>query len=107
MADAEITVPALFHGKEENMTEGKTKSGFAFKIDEDVRDDMELLEGFIDLDDGDMKALPKCIIALLGKEQKIALYNHCRSEKTGRVSASKVMKEVKEILDFASEEVKN
>ena len=89
------------------MIEGKTKSGFAYAIDDEVRDDMELLEGFISLDNGDMTSLPKCIIALLGKDQKEALYDHCRSEKTGRVSAKMVMAEVGEILNSAQEEVKN
>ena len=89
------------------MTEGKTKSGFAYVIDDDVRDDMELLEGFIALDNGDMTSLTQCITSLLGDEQKRALYDHCRSEKTGRVSAKKVMAEVGEILNDARDEVKN
>ncbi len=89
------------------MTEGKTKSGFAYVIDDDVRDDMELLEGFIALDNGDMTSLPQCITSLLGDEQKRALYDHCRSEKTGRVSAKKVMAEVGEILNDVRDEVKN
>ena len=29
------------------MIEGKTNSGFSYAIDDEVRDDMELLEGFI------------------------------------------------------------
>lgn len=89
------------------MTEGKTKSGFVFAIDEDVKDDMELLESFIELDSGNMTVLPKCITSLLGKDQKEKLYDHCRSEKTGRVSAQAVMREIKEILDDAGDEVKN
>lgn len=89
------------------MIEGKTNSGFSYAIDDDVMDDMELLEGFISLDNGDMTSLPKCIIALLGKEQKEALYDHCRSEKTGRVSAKKVIAEIREILKDAQDEVKN
>lgn len=92
---------------EVQMTEGKTKSGFAYVIDDDINDDMELLEGFIALDNGDMTSLPKCIISLLGDEQKTALYEHCRSEKTGRVSAKKVMAEVGEILNSVKDEVKN
>lgn len=89
------------------MIEGKTKSGFIYKIDEEVRDDMELLEGFIGLDNGDYTVLPKCITSLLGQKQKDELYNHCRSKKSGRVSAQKVMKEVKEILNGAKDEIKN
>lgn len=89
------------------MAEGKTSSGFAYVIDEDVNDDMELLEGFIALDSGDMTSLPQCITSLLGAEQKKALYDHCRSEKTGRVSSKKVIAEVGEIIKSVQSEVKN
>ena len=89
------------------MAERKTSSGFAYVIDEDVNDDMELLEGFIALDSGDMTSLPQCITSLLGAEQKKALYDHCRSEKTGRVSSKKVIAEVGEIIKSVQSEVKN
>lgn len=89
------------------MATGTTKSGFTYSIDEGVKDDMELLECFIALDGGDMTNLPKCITALLGPEQKEQLYNHCRSEKTGRVSATQVMNELSEILSGAKDDVKN
>lgn len=89
------------------MAEGKTSTGFAYVVDEDVNDDMELLEGFIALDNGDMTSLPQCITSLLGSEQKKALYDHCRNEKTGRVSSKKVIAEVGEILKDVQSEVKN
>lgn len=89
------------------MAEGKTSTGFAYVVDEDVNDDMELLEGFIALDNGDMTSLPQCITSLLGAEQKKALYDHCRNEKTGRVSSKKVIAEVGEILKDVQSEVKN
>lgn len=89
------------------MAEGKTSSGFVYVIDEDVNDDMELLEGLIALDSGDMTSLPQCITSLLGAEQKKALYDHCRSEKTGRVSSKKVIAEVGEIIKSVQSKVKN
>lgn len=89
------------------MAEGKTKSGFEYLIDDDVKDDMELLECFIALDGGDMTNLPKCIVSLLGADQKEKLYDHCRNKDTGRVSAKQVMEELSEILNGAKEEVKN
>lgn len=89
------------------MAEGKTSTGFVYVVDEDVNDDMELLEGFIALDNGDMTSLPQCITSLLGAEQKKALYDHCRNEKTGRVSSKKVIAEVGEILKDVQSEVKN
>ena len=97
--------PSVF--MEKIIMEGKTKSGFKYRVDEDVNDDMELLEGFISLDNGDMTSLPKCIISLLGEDQKKALYDHCRSKKTGRVSAKQVMAEVGEILNGVRDDVKN
>ena len=89
------------------MIEGKTNSGFSYAIDDEVRDDMELLEGFISLDNGDMTSLPKCIIALLGKDQKEALYDHCRREKTGRERDKMEMAEIGEKNKGAEDEVKN
>lgn len=85
----------------------KTKSGFTFSLSEDVRDDMELLESFIEIDQGNTNALPKLLIALLGEKQKKDLYEHCRSKKTGRVSAKKVISELKEILDTVNSDTKN
>lgn len=90
------------------MIEGKTVSGFQYHIDDDARDDMELFEGLLALDNGDMSQLAQTLTALLGAEQKKALYDHCRTEK-GRVSATRVFKELKEILNGAPEgsDVKN
>ena len=80
------------------MLKGKTESGFAFKIDEEVRDDMELLENLTRIDEGETELTPKVIESLLGKEQKKALYDFCRG-KSGRVSATRVMMELKSIFE--------
>ena len=84
------------------MIKGITSGGFSFKIDEEARDDMELLETISQLDSGEMELLPKVIEMLLGKKQKDALYEHCRG-KSGRVSAKKVMNEIKSIFDNIKE----
>lgn len=89
------------------MIEGKTATGFRFNLTEDVTDDMELLEGLIKLDKGDVSDLPEVITALMGDKQKEKLYNHCRDKKTGRVKASKVLAEVGEIFKAAEGNVKN
>lgn len=81
------------------MVKGKTATGFNFKVTDDVRDDMELLENITRFDRGEKDLLPVLIEGLLGAEQKKQLYDHCRS-KTGRVSAQKVIKEVAEILNI-------
>lgn len=85
---------------------GKTTSGFTYTIADEARDDMELLDALIDLDDNKISGLKRAITRLLGEEQKQALYEHCRSDK-GIVLASKVMAEVKEIMDNLPTETKN
>ena len=85
---------------------GTTTTGFNFNVDDEIRDDMELLEGLIAIDNGDLQALPKVLMSILGQKQKDALYDHCRSEK-GRVSSTKVMSELKEIFESADKELKN
>ena len=83
---------------------GKTKTGFAFTIDEEVRDDMELLEYFIEMSKGNTGVVPDILISLLGEEQKKHLYEHCRNKKTGRVSSVKIYKEVENIMEVAREQ---
>lgn len=82
---------------------GKTKTGFSFSIDEEARDDMELLENIIAIDNGDLRAVPVVVVSLLGEKQKEKLYEHCRDKKTGRVSATKVFEEVENIFNAISE----
>ncbi|MBR5577549.1 MAG: hypothetical protein IKW28_00975 [Lachnospiraceae bacterium] len=87
------------------MIKGKTRSGFEFQLDENVMNNMELIEGLAAVDQGDITALPKVLVKLLGSETKEALYNHVRSE-DGRVPIDLLVEEVKEIFS-ASKEIKN
>ena len=80
------------------MIEGITPGGFKYKLEDEVIDDMELLEGLIALDNVNYNRLPETIVALLGEKQKTALYEHCRNKKTKRVSAKQVMETVGEIF---------
>ncbi len=77
---------------------GKTATGFAFTVSEDIRDDMELLEQLVAIDKGDLAEAPALVKSLLGEEQKKRLYDHCRG-KNGRVSSKKVFTEIKGIFD--------
>ena len=77
---------------------GKTKSGFQFSIEEEARDDMELLESIIKLDKGDYTAITDVVVRLLGDKQKEKLYEHCRDKKTGRVRVTKICDEVEAIF---------
>lgn len=88
------------------MIEGKTSNGFNYSIDDDARDDMELLDAFIEIDEGNVKKIKTVLRSLLGEEQTKALYEHCRNPKSGRVSTKAVMKTLTEILNDAKEEDK-
>lgn len=88
---------------------GKTSSGFAFSVDDDARDDYDLMLAFMKLQNGDPMVLDEAVELLLGKEQKEKLREHCRS-KTGRVLATRVIKEVEEIVSIigkSESDVKN
>lgn len=91
------------------MLSGKTTTGFAFKIDDDAKDDYDLLNAFTRLQAGHNEVLDEAVELLLGKEQKNKLREHCRS-KSGRVLASKIIKEVEEIINIignSDSDVKN
>lgn len=87
------------------MKTGKTSTGFEFKIEDDALDDYELLEVLSEVDKGDYGKITDMIKMLLGTEQKEKLKEHVRDE-NGKVSAAKLMDEVKDIFE-ASNEIKN
>lgn len=74
-----------------------TKSGFQCVIDEGVRDDAELFEALIAMENGEHSAYTEASLRLLGKTYKAKLYEHCRGE-NGRVSLVRVMEEIREII---------
>jgi len=88
------------------MLKGKLEDGFEYEIEEEALDDMELLEWLVELDRGDGSHLTNVVDTILGKEQKKALYDHCRNE-NGRVPISKVADCIGEILTAAGNPTKN
>ena len=98
------------------MIEGKTSTGFSFKVDENRLNNMEFIDALADITEADrdnvgdvMVALSRLIGYLLTKDQKKALYDHCRLE-DGTVPIAEVNREVLEIIAYngeRSEEVKN
>ena len=78
------------------MIEGKTKSGFAYSIEED-RIDQEFLDALAEADDGNPLKISKAIRLMLGDEQRGRLYDHLRDEK-GHVPIPKVMEAFRDIL---------
>ncbi len=84
------------------MIAGKTNSGFAFEIDEEVMDDYELLETLRGVDKGDVFLLTDAAKQILGSEQLNALKDHIRDEK-GKVSAKKMIEEIGQVLSSNSQ----
>lgn len=82
------------------MINGKTKSGFEFRLEENVLDNMELLELMVEIQNGNPAALMPSLTMILGKEQKQALYNHLRTP-DGRVPVKAVAEAFAEIAAFA------
>ena len=80
------------------MIEGKTKSGFEYKIEDAAMDNMELLDLLGEIDKGKTAAITDATVLLLGKEQKKRLYEHIRTEE-GNVPIELFIKEFTEILN--------
>lgn len=77
---------------------GTTKSGFEYKIDKEVFDNMEFLEILTEADDNDPVAATKIVKFILGEKQKQKLYDHLRDD-DGVVHVSAVFEAVGEIFD--------
>lgn len=86
------------------MITGKTRSGFAFEIDEATLDNMELVDAIAEVDDNPL-AVSKVLTLLLGS-QKEALYDGLRTP-DGRVPVSAVASAIKEIFEAGGKPVKN
>lgn len=83
------------------MIEGKTKSGFKYKIPKENLDNYELVEA---VGESEVNPLlfPKVVNLLLGKEQTDKLKDHCRNE-NGIVSTEEMSKEIIEIFEKTKE----
>ena len=87
------------------MIEGKLKSGFAYKIEDHVLDNTELLDATAEVDQNPM-VLSKVLKMLLGTEQRKELYDHLRDPKNGNVPIVAVSDAVAEIFS-GSGQLKN
>lgn len=96
------------------MIKGTTSTGFNFEIEEERINNMEFIDALTDLDEvssddvfKEMTLISKLMNCLLSKDQKKALYDHCRNEK-GTVPIEKVYAELLEIIKFnGNEDLKN
>ncbi len=84
---------------------GETKSGFHFELEDDALEDMELLDALSELGETPGGA-SKTVLALLGKKQRKALYDHLRDDK-GKVRPAKVMEEISDIFEVLGQAGKN
>ena len=80
------------------MLKGKTSTGFAYSVDDEARDDYDLMIAFQKIDSGATEEIDAALELLLGKAQKNKLREHCKG-KTGRVLASKMTSEIEEIIN--------
>lgn len=86
------------------MIEGKTKSGFEYKIPKENIDNYELVETLSEMEENPL-LIVRTVDLLLGKEQKDKLKDRLRT-KTGTVSTEKMSEEIMEIFNN-QKEVKN
>ena len=87
---AHVELPDVF--------QGKTESGFEFKISKERLDDIELIDA-LETFDREGSGLSDVLNRLLGVEQKKALYDHVRN-KDGIAKASAVIPLIVEIIDL-------
>lgn len=83
------------------MLKGKTAAGFEYAIDADALNDIELLEALSEVDTNPLK-LPRVIAAVLGEDQKKAMYEHYRGP-NGRVAVDAISTAFVEILSGSNQ----
>ena len=85
---------------------GTTRTGFAFEVDENAFNDMEVVDV---LSNEEMHATYKMsflVSRVLGAKQKKALYDHLR-DASGRVPVDAVEREMEDIFDAFGQQGKN
>ena len=86
------------------MVKGKTTSGFEYEIPDEAMNDMELLDILASVSEGEIQNMTKAADKLLGKDQRLKLYDHIRTE-DGRVPVDVFEEELGDI--FKNEKLKN
>jgi hypothetical protein len=87
------------------MIRGKTSSGFEYAIEETTLDNMELLDAIVEADKNPL-AVSRVVKLVLGEEQRMALYDHLRTE-NGNVPVAAVSKAIAEIFRGTGSQGKN
>ena len=83
------------------MIKGRTVSGFEFKIDEGMVDDMRFIDALAEMDSGSLLAVSKVANLMFDAEQKERLYKHLSDlSEDGRVHTEPFIKEIVEIFNY-------
>ena len=86
------------------LVEITTESGFTWKIDPEIGNDMEVIDEFTAIITGTANFVPAdFVIRLIGEDGKKALYEYHRDKKTGRVYADKIGPDLADIMNKAAE----
>lgn len=85
---------------------GTLKNGFAFDVDPNVLDDMELIDALAQAQGEDATAISKVLVMVLGVEQRNRLYDVLREE-NGRVPIKATMESIVEIFEAMGNSGKN
>lgn len=91
------------------MIEGKTKSGFKYKIDESILEDWSVFEAIADMDSKDASKVLKGttdFVNLVLSDEKSRMIEHIRKKNGGKCSVQMMTHEVNEIVSGAKE-IKN
>ena len=63
------------------MKEVKLSCGLNANVDVDAMDDLDFIEALGNLEDGNITAVPKILVTMLGKDQYESLKKHIKKEK--------------------------
>lgn len=88
------------------MVSGKTKTGFAFSVDENAMNDMRLVDVLADKEIDDAFRMSHILKLLLPDNQRKQLYKHVRTA-TGRVPVDAVVAEIEDIFAALGDAGKN
>lgn len=88
------------------MITGKTTDGFAFALDDNAMDNMELVDALADAANDDPLAIARVCRLALGKDLQKKLYDHLRTP-NGRVPIEAVSRNVSEIFAAFGKKGKN
>ena len=85
---------------------GTTKSGFAFEVDENALNDMEVVDVLANEEMAAPYKMSFLVARMLGEKQKKAMYSHLR-DASGRVPVDAVEREMADILEAFGNQGKN